>query len=429
MAGFAKGPKRRELDVALDGTDDASLELLISEWTEVSARLRRAHRTLKSQAEAIHERRAGLEPTSSTAVSAVSAFHGGMKSLHEKRVQVEAAIEELKKVRGKLADVRKAVHKADGKVGDKPKKSDYTNLGKSDKDKQDNPDDAYTTAANKYQGQLDDNETAAAGLLDDLNAAFGSASTQMRKVTDQPVDPTPGAPGGPGSPTAPQGGPPLTGPHPTYDPPPKNHPPKLDPPPTYDPPPGGQPPVLTPPYDDGPPDDGRLDGAPPPVPTAPNMPGPGPLPVGTPPVSPAPVAPGAPGVPIPGAPLAPGAPGGPAVPIIGPLSTGALGGVRPNVAVPEVPLGTSARTAGPGVLGQGARAGGMGARSGAVGAGGRGAAGRGGVRSGAGSRGAGAAGGRGGRKGKKDHQGDDPDLWDDGSDWIDDEASGSAVLE
>ncbi|MDN5745071.1 MAG: hypothetical protein L0H31_08115, partial [Nocardioidaceae bacterium] len=46
----------------------------------------------------------------------------------------------------------------------------------------------------------------------------------------------------------------------------------------------------------------------------------------------------------------------------------------------------------------------------------------------AGGRGVGAAGGRGARK-RDEKPGDNHDLWDDGSGWIDDEGAGPAVLD
>ncbi|MFD1246436.1 hypothetical protein ACFQ3F_01425 [Nocardioides ginsengisoli] len=85
-------------------------------------------------------------------------------------------------------------------------------------------------------------------------------------------------------------------------------------------------------------------------------------------------------------------------------------------------LGRSGGSTGSGTPGsQAGRGGGRGA-----GAGGRGSAGGSGGRGGRG--GAGAAGGRGGRRKNDDDQYDEQDLFDDGSDWLDDEGTAPGVL-
>ncbi|WP_028659212.1 hypothetical protein [Nocardioides insulae] len=191
-----------------------------------------------------------------------------------------------------------------------------------------------------------------------------------------------------------------------------------------------------------------VDPTPPPSGGVPQGPGPG-TPQAPPSPSPTPpVAPSSPSVPSPGTPPLGGAPGSPAAlppPVIGgpgavPTAGGSAG------PLPARALGASGRAGGPGVVGSGSQARPGAARATGAGAGARAAGGRGtgrgaggggtraagagaGARGGRGAgRGSGGAAGRGGRRGKNDERGLAQDLWDDGSDWIDDEGMGPRTL-
>lgn len=448
--GHVKGPNRQKLDTYLAGAQPQDIQHVIHQWTQVHTRIDGARRTLLRQKKVLESGDGGLSETSPTVVNAVSTFRQSASDLDTKATQVNDAIVQLQRVYGA---VKAAIDWTQGK-GPDPADNQYSDdrLPTSPVERP-NPEDfenklgqvkgqAKKNLENKQQ-QWHDAQTAithndqiALKHIHNLDQVFGDASTTVRKVTDAPSSTSPSgtAPGSsvppPGSSPTPYAPPPGTAAPTPYKPPPgANQPPVYTPPPahtpphytppSYDPPPAYDPPHYDPPPNDG----GRLDGGPTITPTGP---------VAAPP--PTPTIPTTPGVPmpggVPGGVPAPSVPGAPPVPVIGPLTAGALGGARPNLTVPEVGLGTTARAGGPGVLGRGARTGGMptgaNARGGARSAGGGAGRGR-----GAGARGArgagGGAGGRGGRK-KDRERGEDHDAWDDGSDWLDDEASGPSVL-
>ena len=118
----------------------------------------------------------------------------------------------------------------------------------------------------------------------------------------------------------------------------------------------------------------------------------------------------------------------------GMVPMGGAGGIRGGLSSSGVRgIGSSSRTGVGSVLGRGTGAGGRGAGAGGMAGRNGGRGGRAGSRSGsrgrAGGRGmgAGAGAGRGGKDKKR--QGDDRDLFDDGSDWIDDEDAAPGVLD
>lgn len=432
------GPHRQRLGEYVAGTSDVDMLALIKEWDDVARRFHRAHVTFTHQSKKITDAEAGIDPTSDTAVAAVAAFNSSADDVKTKRQQILEAKQKLDDVRDALQRARAFIATGDkdlpDSVGTEPQRSDFSKLGKP---KGYDPEADYEKHHTKWSQQQDliaQNDQEALTHIQSLDRVFGEASASMKKVTDAPSNssPTGSGPGSsvppPGSSPTPYAPPPgTTAPTPYKPPPAVNQPPVYTPPPAhtpphYTPPPYDPPPSYDPPrYDPPPPDDGgQLDGGPT---NTPGMP---------PTVQPTPTPPTTPGVPmpggVPGGVPTPSVPGGvPPVPVVGPLTAGALGGARPNLTVPEVGLGTTARAGGPGVLSRGARTGGMptgtNARGGARGAGGGAGRGR-----GAGARGAGGgAGGRGGRK-KDRERGEDHDAWDDGSDWLDDEESGPSVL-
>ena len=438
--GHVKGPNRQKLDTYLAGAWPQDILTVLNQWKKAHTRLTDTRSVLLTQKKRLESGDGGLSETSPTVVTAAATFNQGASDLETKAGQVHDAMTKLQLVHDAVQAALTWASQADQKLptqhGPAPSRSDYDD--RMGKPKDYDPQKAYEkdkTAWDKQQTAISTNDAEALQHIQTLDRVFGDASDSVKKVTDAPAPTSSGGGGGdatpPGSTTPSYTPPPATTvptanhtPHytrpPSYTPPPSDgQQPHDDPPPAYDPPRYDPPPAYTPPNDDG-----TLDGGVP-SPTGPGYtPSTYPTPTGVP-------TPGVtPGLPA-GVPTGAASPVAPALPIgLGGLTAGALGGARPNLTVPEVGLGTTARAAGPGVLGgEGARAGG--ARAGGMGTSAR-SGGRGGVRSGAGSQGsrggrrAGGAGGRGGRK-DKERRGEE-DLWDDGSDWLDDEASGPSVL-
>lgn len=276
--------------------------------------------------------------------------------------------------------------------------------------------DATVTRHNADASAFADADEKARVKLQKLDEAYVEASAVLARIHGEPVYPEDlppgGGPGPGGFPVGPSGGGPRPpGGIPVHPPSTTGHPPPID-------------------IDHGP--------GPGPGPGGnPDIDHPGPGPVGGTLGNPGgPHTSGVPGInPILGGGIAAGVFGGPG--LVNAVR-GALGG-RGGFGSTNGTIGSTTRTGGSGTLGgrsggavPGSQAGRGGGRAGGAG-GGRGAGGRGGAAPGTaggrgGGRGAAAAGAGGrGRKGR-DEEGRERDLFDDGSDWIDDEGAGPDVL-
>jgi len=401
------GENLRRLQAAVDNAREESLEDSELAW-------RKGHRGLEKLSETLTD----------TADKAFEGFSDGLAAdeqgtahrakqvflqlradvVEPRRKQMGDAAEALKEARKKLHLARNA-SKGSTNLPDKPESPDWTVV---------NPNDPairlkYAKDLSKYNDKVDDlnaRDETARKALQDLNDSYGNASAVFAKIHGEPVYPEdlpppgeePGPGGRHGSPGASRVS--ISGPS------------------TATPGTPSQPQVEVPhPYLPGPgdiPDSGGY-GTPHPVGGT----------LGRPDAAPGGISP------LAGGTVAAGLLGGPGLfrGIRGALSSRAVFG--PKAAA----IGSTNRPMGQQTLGRSGsvspgsqvnRAGG-GRGAGGRGVGGsQGGRGRGGS---AGRRGAAAGSGRGRGRGKNDPEGrDDLDLWDDGSDWIDDEGMGPAVL-
>ncbi|MFT4081959.1 MAG: hypothetical protein QM638_05190 [Nocardioides sp.] len=440
---MTKGPQRHRLDVYLDGVTGATLSAIGGAAEEYE----NAHSVLLSVAAGVEDQRRrhlsrALGEASASYASAQHSFSRATRSLETKAGElhrVRAALLGVFHAIGAAVTARDQLDRlaADHRdPGAAPTLARFKRLGVK------NPQQAYRAATrdwqakhNAYTSAVDDAETVSLTCVTEMDTAFARATQVMREVHGE----TPSGARGVGTSADDSTGsgllvrvprPPASTPHQAQpvttaidDPDDPSAPdpsgatlPTLSNVPTGDPTgpsavsaphvPAGHPGVpgtMTGPSGaPGGSDPGRggLDGA-----------------AGLP--TSAPGGPGAPGTPgLPTLPPVPTLPAGPGVPTVAPLGLGTLVTAGVPMTLPTGrpgPLGGTPRPLAGSVLG-GAGAAAGGTRSG-------------GTRSGGARAGAGGAGARGRGRGSRRRCRTAADRWDDGSDWLDDDVAGPAVLD
>ncbi|MEP9382285.1 hypothetical protein [Nocardioides sp. KR10-350] len=456
---MTQGPNRARLDTYLEGVEGAlpDLEQALTDWFAVHDRLQRTASNLRKQSGSLGD---AFGDESRVAASGTAAFKTSAESLETKADDVYDGYTKLTVVQSRLQQALADRKTMDARLagapdpGAAPKPEDYKKLGSpasSGHGAFQADYNAWRTQQSNHEAAFNEAETKAAHHIRMLDGAFTDASAALRRIHGKTQTPASGsdgrtqsgggttmpvyAPTSPGTSSrrrtstatpaeaAPTGG--HTDPYADGGPPPVGAPsPHPQPGPAYADP--GH--AADPGPADGPPDDGWLAGGDHPYTATPTTPA-----GAAPTTGPGPVAGGA-GSPATGAGVAAASAAGGAAGLAAGAIRAASAAGRAGAALPATEagaIGTGDRAAGAGLTGR-AGASGAGARAGAAagrtGAGG----GRAGARSGSarsgGARSGGGAGGRGGRK-RDEREGRERDLWDDGEDWLDDEATGPSVLE